>query len=188
MASRDIWSRAGSLQVRDLLASVLSSRLLMTASDAPLYVCSPYLTDFPLFDNSFGQFQPLFRSCPEFAEQDAILFSQALIEVSSRMPVRIISVPGEYALPFLRATVRDKVPNISGRYASVLYHEKGLLCSAFYLEGSMNFTYSGVYRRDEKITAHTPDTSEGQQKIAAATLEFNRLWEARSASQIPRIA
>jgi hypothetical protein len=188
MASRDIWSRAGSLQVRDLLASVLSSRLLVTASDDPLYVCSPYLTDFPVFDNSFGQFQPLFQSCPEFGEQDLILFSQALIEISSRMPVRIISVPGEYALSFLRATVREKVPNISARYASDFYHEKGLLCSAFYLEGSMNFTYSGVYRRDEKITAHTPDTSEGQQKISAATLEFNRLWEARAASQIPRIS
>jgi hypothetical protein len=188
MASCDIWSRDGSLRVRDLLASVLSSRLLMTASSDPLYVCSPYLTDFPVFDNSFGQFQPLFQSYPEFGEQDAVLFSQALIEISSRMPVRIVSVPGEYALPFLRATVRDEIPNISGRYASGLYHEKGLLCSAFYLEGSMNFTYSGVYRRGEKITAHTPDTTEGEQKIAAATLEFNRLWEARVASQIPRIA
>jgi hypothetical protein len=86
----------------------------------------------------------------------------------------------------LRTTVREKVPNISGRYASDLYHEKGLLCSVFYLEGSMNFTYSGVYRRDEKITAHTPDTPEGLQKIAAATLEFNRLWETLAGSEIPR--
>ena len=50
----------------------------------------------------------------------------------------------------------------------------------------MNFTYNGVYRRDEKITAHTPDTIEGHQKIAAATLEFNRLWEARKGSEITR--
>jgi len=50
----------------------------------------------------------------------------------------------------------------------------------------MNFTYSGVYNRDEKVTAHTPDSPEGQQKIAAATLEFNRLWEALKDSEIPR--
>lgn len=188
MASRDLWSRAGSLQVRDLLASLLSSRLLLDSETAPLYVCSPYLTDFPVFDNAFGQFQPLFRSRPEFGEQTSVLFSQALIELSFRMPVRLIGVPGDYANAFLRTTVREEVPNISGRYASDLYHEKGLLCSAFYLEGSMNFTYSGVYRRDEKITAHTPESPAGQQKISAATLEFSRLWETLAASEIPRTA
>ena len=186
MASRDIWSRAGSLQVRDLLASLLSARLLAEAGSDPLYVCSPYLTDFPVFDNAFGQFQPLFRHRPEFGERAQILFSQVLVELSSRMPVRLIGVPGEYADAFLRDAVRMDSPNISGRYASDLYHEKGLLCAAFYLEGSMNFTFSGVYRRDEKITAHTPDTTAGQQKIAAATLEFNRLWETRAGSEIPR--
>lgn len=186
MASRDIWSRAGSLQVRDLLASLLSARLLAEAGSDPLYVCSPYLTDFPVFDNAFGQFQPLFRHRPEFGERAQILFSQVLVELSSRMPVRLIGVPGEYADAFLRDAVRMDSSNISGRYASDLYHEKGLLCAAFYLEGSMNFTFSGVYRRDEKITAHTPDTTAGQQKIAAATLEFNRLWETRAGSEISR--
>jgi hypothetical protein len=186
MASRDIWSRAGSLQVRDLLASLISARLLTEATSDPLYVCSPFLTDFPLFDNALGQFQPLFCHRPEFGERAEILFSEALAELSNRMPVRLIGVPGQYADAFLRSTVKLEYPNVSGRYASDLYHEKGLLCAAFYLEGSMNFTYSGVYRRDEKITAHTPDTAEGQQKIAAATLEFNRLWQTRAASEIAR--
>ena len=186
MASRDIWSRAGSLQVRDLLASLLSSRLLVKPDAGPLYVCSPYLTDFPVFDNSFGQFQPRFRAHSEFGEQGSILFSQALMELSCRIPVRIISVPGDYADAFLRVTVREQSPKITGRYASALYHEKGLLCSAFYLEGSMNFTYSGVYRRDEKITAHTPETDTGNKKIAAAMLEFNRLWEKLADSEAPR--
>ena len=184
MASRDLWSRAGSLQVRDLLASLISARLLADNSTEPLYVCSPYLTDFPVFDNAFGQFQTLFRYRPDFGEQRDILFSQALIELSDRMPVRLIGVPGQYADAFLRNAVRFGVPNISARYAADLYHEKGLLCSAFYLEGSMNFTYNGVYRRDEKLTAHTPDSAEGQQKIAAATLEFNRLWETRRDTEV----
>jgi hypothetical protein len=144
------------------------------------------LTDFPAFDNTFGQFQPLFQNRPEFGEQKSVLFSQALIEVSHRNPVRLIAVPGPYADAFLRSTVRVDAPNILGRYASDLYHEKGLLCPAFYLEGSMNFTYNGVYRKDEKLTAHTPDTPGGHQKIAAATLEFNRLWETRKGSDIAR--
>ena len=106
MASRDIWSRSGSLQVRDLLASLLSSRLLTKSNSDPFYVCSPYLTDFPVFDNKFGQFQPLFLDRPEFGNQSEILFSQTLIELSSRMPVRLIGVSGKYADPFLRSTVK----------------------------------------------------------------------------------
>lgn len=186
MSSRDIWSHAGSLQVRDLLSSLLSARFLAEPSMEPLYVCSPYLTDFPVFDNSFGQFQALFRHHPEFGENSEVLFSQALIELSNRMPVRLIGVAGPYADVFLRSVVRSEVPNISARYATDLYHEKGLLCQDFYLEGSMNFTYSGVYRRDEKVSAHTPDTPPGQQKINAALLEFNRLWSIRESSEIPR--
>jgi hypothetical protein len=186
MASRDIWSRPGTLQVRDLLASLIGARLLAPEDPQPLYVCSPYLTDFPLFDNAFGQFRPLFRTRPEIGERDSILFSEALAELSFRAPVRLIGVPGEYADAFLRSTVCRANPNIAGRYASELHHEKGMLCPSFYVEGSMNFTYSGVYRRDEKITAHTPETAEGRQKIAAATLEFNRLWEARKDSEVAR--
>lgn len=185
MASRDIWSRSGGLQIRDLLASLLTSRLLAGSTELPLYVCSPYLTDFPLLDNAFGQFVPLFRKRPEFAEKAEILFSETLIELSDRMPVRIIALPGDHAAAFLRRTVRSET-RVSGRYASELYHEKGLLCAAFYVEGSMNFTYSGVYRRDEKITAHTPDTPEGRQKIAAAELEFQRLWKTRENTEVPR--
>ena len=75
MASRDIWSRAGSLQIRDLLASLLSARLLGGTSTDPLYVCSPYLTDFPVFDNALGQFQMLFHNRPDFGERGEVLFS-----------------------------------------------------------------------------------------------------------------
>jgi len=187
MSSREIWSRAGGTEVRDLLASLLASRLMLDREPNPLYVCSPYLTDFPLFDNSFGQFQSLFRVRPDFGEQAHILFSQVLIELSNRMPIRIISVEGIFALPFLRSTVRVNAPNIYGRFATELYHEKGLLCVGFYLEGSMNFTYNGVYRNAEKLSAHTPDSLEGSRKISSATLEFNRHWDALENSEIPRI-
>lgn len=186
MASRDIWSRAGSLQIRDLLAALLTSQLLARNSEHPLYVCSPYLTDFPLFDNAFGQFAPLFRRRTEFAEHAEILFSETLIELSACMPIRIIALPGEHAGAFLRRVMRNETPGISGRFASELYHEKGLLCPSFYVEGSMNFTYSGIYRRDEKITAHTSDSPEGRQKIAAAELEFQRLWKTRKNSEVRR--
>lgn len=186
MSSRDIWSQLGNLQIRDVLASLLSARLLADEADEPLYVCSPFLTDFPLFDNGLGQFQALFTKRPKFGEQSEIRFSQVLIEVSERVPVRLIGVPGPNADAFLRSTITSSNLKISGRHASDLHHEKGLLCRAFYLEGSMNFTYSGVYKNGEKISVYTPDSDEGRKKIGSALLQFDRLWNTLQHRQIPR--
>ena len=56
-------------------------------------------------------------------------------------------------------------------------HKKGFLTESFYFEGSMNFTYSGVFRNKEKITCNSIDYPEGKQKIANAYLEFERTWD-----------
>ena len=63
------------------------------------------------------------------------------------------------------------------RYASDTYHEKGVLTPAFYIEGSMNITYSGVYVRGEKITYHSGAEAALRAKIGKAYLEFNRRWD-----------
>ena len=186
MSSRDIWSRAGSLEIRDLLASLLSTRLMNVRSGSPIYVCSPFLTDFPLFDNSFGQFATMFRNRTDFAEKREILFSDSLIELSYTAPVRIITVQGEYSSAFLSKVIQQQNPNVSARFASQLFHEKGLASESFYIEGSMNFTYNGVYRREEKIVLHTWETPAGRQKISSASLEFERLWNNRAPFEVPR--
>jgi phosphatidylserine/phosphatidylglycerophosphate/cardiolipin synthase-like enzyme len=46
-------------------------------------------------------------------------------------------------------------------------HTKGLLCNAFFLAGSMNFTYSGLHRNDERVRL-----SIDPEEIAEARLEF----------------
>ena len=186
MASHDIWSRAGGLRARDLLASLLAARLIDTRAGSPLYVCSPYLTDFPLFDNAFGQFSSLFRHHNEFGEKTEVLFSDTLIELSHVAPVRIVTVHCEYSRAFLLRVVQRQNPGVSARLASEVYHEKGLLTDSFYVAGSMNHTYSGVYRRDEKIIVYTPETSDGKQKIAAGYLEFQRFWKTREAFEVER--
>jgi hypothetical protein len=51
-------------------------------------------------------------------------------------------------------------------------HEKGLIGENFYLRGSMNFTYSGIYINDEHIELTTePD------QVARAILEAQQRWE-----------
>ena len=187
MSSLDIWSHDGSFKVRDLLISLLSIRLLSNTSSDPVYVSSPYLTDFPVFDNEYGQFEPLFQQFAEFGQQSTISFSQTLIELSTRQPVRIIGVAGDNADAFHRTVVRPEHPGIEGRYAVDLQHEKGLLCSDFYLQGSMNITYKGVYLNGEKITVYAPSSEIGKQKVSNAILEFDRLWKNREQFKIPLI-
>jgi len=142
-----------------------------------LYLCSPYLSDFRLLDNAFGQFSTLFTHLPELADKGQVLFSEILREIAFRMPVRIVAVRHPSSIAFVERIIGPGEPCVTARFATDIYHEKGLLCHAFYVEGSMNFTYSGVYIRDEKVTCHIAADAVGRQKIDAAFLEFDRLWK-----------
>ncbi len=174
MSSRDLWIRAGNTTARELLASLLTTRLLMPAHRAPLYLASPYLTDFPLLQNHVGQFRALFRHHTEFGEQTDISFSEVLVEIATSSPVFILTVPGENADPFVDRLRRYGSKGISIRHLEEPFHAKGLACSDFFIEGSMNFTYSGLYNRDEKITINSRESEVGRQKIDNALLELSR--------------
>jgi hypothetical protein len=176
MSSRDIWSKGGGEKIQDLLGSLLTTLIMEDAVASPLYLCSPYLSDFILLDNAFGQVSTLFTQIPELADKGEILFSETLREVSFRMPVRIVTVRHPSSIAFVERIMAPSHRDISTRIAPDIYHEKGLLCDGFYVEGSMNFTYSGIYIRDEKVTCHIAEDPGGRQKIDAAFLEFDRLW------------
>jgi hypothetical protein len=92
------------------------------------------------------------------------------------MPVRIITTQSETSLGFLR-NFESTDENIEFKFASDEYHEKGILAPSFYIEGSMNITYSGMYIRGEKITYHVGSAQAGSEKIAATYLELDRRWD-----------
>lgn len=64
MPSLDIYSRDGGKRVRDLLVSFLSTILIGASCKRPIYLISPWLSDFILFDNCFVQYGQLFRNHP----------------------------------------------------------------------------------------------------------------------------
>jgi hypothetical protein len=176
MPSRDIHSRDGGKKVRDLLASFFGTLLLGAGTKRPMYLISPWLSDFRLLDNAFGQFKTLLRYQTHLAENPSIFFSEILIEVSDRLPVRIITWPDEKSRAF--AGKFDKVEDVQVKFEKAQKdHQKGLLSDLFYFEGSMNFTYSGLYLNREKITCNAAFESEGNLKINEAYLEFERIWD-----------
>ena len=56
-------------------------------------------------------------------------------------------------------------------------HEKGILTPLFYVEGSMNITYSGVMLNNEKVIFHSGDEKDVRARIQNAFLEFDRRWK-----------
>ena len=176
MSSRDIHSRDGGKTVRDLLASFFVTLMLRNSATQSMYLISPWLSDFKLLDNSFGQFKTLFTLQSSVSENPYILFSEVLVEISSHLPIRIITWPDEKYVEFVKKF--DNFPNISVRFEDDKKdHQKGLLTDLFYFEGSMNFTYSGVYRNREKVTCNAAYDAQGKLKINEAYLEFERIWK-----------
>ena len=176
--SRDIWSHGSGTQLSDLLSSCLATLLLLPPTDSPVYFNSPWISDFPLLQNQFKQFSSLF---PHLDARSEIRFSDVLQAISTRMPVRIVTVANEVSKNFVLSSAISECSAISTRFAPEAHHEKGILTPWFYIEGSMNITFHGVHVRGEKITYHTASFDEGREKIARAHLEFDRYWGALNA-------
>lgn len=172
--SRDIWSHGSGRELRDLLASSFCTLLLLKGETQPVYFSSPWMSDFTLFENYFREFNRLFPELDGVAE---IKFSHYLARLSRKLVVRILTTQSDASLSFLEKLKQIAGQNIQSRFVPDKYHEKGILAPSFYIEGSMNITYHGVYIRGEKITYHHAQNPIGARKIAGAYLEYNRRWE-----------
>jgi len=172
--SRDIWSHGSGSQLRDLLSSALSTLLLMEGKGRPIYISSPWISDFVLFQNNYHEFEALF---PDLADQIEIRFVDYLKRLARKFEVRIITTKNEISEAFLSNFPQMNFPpKVKYLFAKDEYHEKGLLAPSFYIEGSMNLTYRGVYVSGEKITYHCGVGQHKAQKILSAYLEFDRRW------------
>lgn len=142
------------------------------SSGQAIYVCSPWISDFPVFDNRYRQFDALM---PQARGLSRIRFGDVLISLASVTTVRILSKETEATRQFLAERDFTGI-NIEVRMAGKELHEKGLLTPDFYLEGSMNLTYSGVHVNQEKVSYHAGGDRPVVARIAAAYAELNRRW------------
>jgi len=146
--------------------------LLMSAPGRPTYFASPFITDFPLFDNRFGGYGVFF---PEFADASEIRLTQFLARLSTLAEVRIMTTRTKQSTEFI-ANEFIHGSRVQVKFAPEITHEKGILAQNFYLEGSMNLTYKGAYINGEKVTYYASGTDKGRDKIARVYLEFDRKW------------
>ena len=175
MPTLDVWSNSVTTSLRDLLSSALACTVLRDQWDPkkPVYICSPWITDFTVFDNRYGQFDLLI---PSMRSSNKIRFGDVLFNLSLRTEVRIISKETEASRQFF--TLRNfPNGNVFVRMADDSLHEKGLLTPDFYLEGSMNLTYSGVNLNREKVSYHAGMDRPVIERMANAYAELNRRWQ-----------
>lgn len=174
MPRLDIWSHASGTKLRDTISSLMANLLLAGPDSRPAYFSSPWMSDFPVFRNEFRQYSALLGT---YADSSQLLFSQYLSVLGQSRPIRIITVLNATSSAFAEIVRGRNCPNIDIRFAPESYHEKGILSSLFYMQGSMNLTYSGLYVRDEKVSLHVGPEDGERELIGKAHLEFARFWE-----------
>lgn len=172
MPTLDLWSNAANLELRQLFRTAMASLLLVDSASQPIYVCSPWISDFTVFENQFGEFNQL---VPLVEEGSRVRLSDCLRQLAQLHEVRVISRPTEATLTFL-ANARLAADGVKTALADDDLHEKGFLTPIFYFEGSMNITYSGVHINKEKLLYHAGPDTDVARRMSLAYLELNRRW------------
>lgn len=172
MPTLDIWSNSASWRLRGVIQSSLAYLLLARIHDRPIYLCSPWISDFPVFNNANGDFSSL---VPDVADRIRINLSDCLAELSKENMVRIVSKQTDTTQTFC-SLPQITQNRIEVRLSDDKLHEKGFLTPLFYIEGSMNITYSGVLLNTEKVIYHSGSEQSIRERIQNAYLEFERRW------------
>ena len=147
----------------DVLQAVLVAELL--APSESLWLLSPWISDVPIIDNRGGEFLALLPS----EGYRYLSLTDALAAIGSRgTQVHVVArdLPGnQFVIQRLIAS-RDRGTSVAVHLRDRI-HDKGLLTGRVYLEGSMNFTYSGLANNEEGLTViEDPDL------IARTRLDF----------------
>jgi hypothetical protein len=151
-------AHAAGQTLSDTLRSLFALELF--APSQIIFLTSPWITDFVVLDNSFGQYRALLPDVNGQVRLSAMLNSLA----EQGTTIRILNQTN---------TSRDFLqrlhPSIQCKARQNL-HEKSLLTDHFYLRGSMNFTHSGLNRNDEHVELSTESDDLAQARVAAQAL------------------
>jgi phosphatidylserine/phosphatidylglycerophosphate/cardiolipin synthase-like enzyme len=165
--NRQIFSGPRLREIPDLLQSIFATELLDPSSH--LWIVSPWISDIPILDNEAGSFSSIEPEWPNVR----IRFSQilhALVERGSRITIATRDV--DHNRPFRDALESLVLPRSLVFVYSEELHEKGILGEAFFLSGSMNFTYNGVHVNTEMLHFITDAAA-----VAEAHITMRERWE-----------
>jgi phosphatidylserine/phosphatidylglycerophosphate/cardiolipin synthase-like enzyme len=165
---RDITTIGSRLVPFDLIQSIFVGELIRPSRR--LWISSPWISDIDVIDNTRRQFSSLEPEWPAARIHLSAVFRR-LLEQSSRIVVIVNDSPHNHS--FIARLERLQL--VHGAALRVLtvptLHEKGLLGDHCTLNGSMNFTFSGVYRNEEYLVYRCDPA-----KIAERRLLLESRW------------
>lgn len=166
--SRDVSTAHAQDIPRDLLQSIVIGELV--SPSRPLWVVSPWISDVELVDNTARQFNALAPAWPA-----ARIRLHHVIETLLERGGTVFVVTNEEAHNDTITRILEPIgleypESLRLRRAADL-HTKGIVGEQFVLDGSMNLTYSGVYRNEEHITYRTDPAVVHERR-----LELDRWW------------
>ena len=163
---RIIHSRVTSRQVPDLLQAIFVSEMILPSSC--LWIVSPWISDIPIIDNTANTFQYLNTSW----SRGKVRFSEvlkALADVGTTIHVATRPLTHNYG--FVEQLNEGTAPKNLLVHLVEELHEKGIVGDAFYLGGSMNFTYNGISINEEAVIYETSPSV-----VAARRIIFKDRW------------
>ncbi|HAS8178154.1 TPA: hypothetical protein I7671_20130 [Vibrio vulnificus] len=161
----------GRAHVKDLLTSILIAESL---NPGEIYILSPWISDFPVLDNTSGSFDSI---NPSWGHRQIHFFEllQNCVEAGATLKLAIRENREKiYAL-------EQALKNYPSRFIVAEHkelHEKGLLTEYGLIRGSMNFTYFGASVNFEGITYTTNPGAIAEKKNTYEDLYFSNI-EAR---------
>lgn len=148
-------ARHSRTETAELLQSVFALELLCPSDK--LWLVSPWISDIPIIDNRGATFV-----VPEKWGPERISLSKVLVALAVRgTKVTVVTITDRSNVAFLSALrdesrrrgvedlVKIKIDDDEN------LHEKALTASDFVIDGSMNFTFNGLYIRRERINFET---------------------------------
>lgn len=149
----------GVSQLKEVLGNLLVGLILCPDE---IWMVSPWVTDFQLLDNRAGDWNSI---QPDWGARFINLSELLILAVDSGCKLHLVTTRDEINLGFVKKMTVGvhNSENFNLLYSNEL-HTKGLLCSTFFLSGSMNFTYSGANRNDEHVLLITNENSINEAK------------------------
>jgi len=164
--SRTIHSRFSSRQLPDLLQALLVAELI--SPSACLWLVSPWISDIPIIDNTANTFLAIEPSWP----RSKIRLVQVLATLTYLgTTVCVATRPDLHNRSFVETLGTLANDNYLQIHQVEELHTKGMLSDAFFLAGSMNFTFNGITVNEETLIYETALEAISEQK-----LNFRARW------------
>ncbi|MCT8862418.1 phospholipase D-like domain-containing protein DpdK [Shewanella xiamenensis] len=159
----------GQRQTKEVIGSQLVALILQPQ---PLWLVSPWISDFDVLDNRGGHWDAVESSWGQRIVGWEEVLACAINQGTSLMLVTRDEPRNRNFVDRLKHRLH---PGVDFRclFADEV-HSKGMLCKSFFLKGSMNFTYSGANINDEHLVL-----SNDPQIISEALIEFEEQYQFR---------